>query len=99
VKLANGASAGDLRGHLQRTYEGEPFIRVMPEGTVPATRHVRGANHCFMNVFADRLPGRAIIVSVIDNLVKGASGQAIQNMNLQFGLAETMGIEQEPLFP
>ena len=99
VKLANGASAGDLRGHLARTYEGEAFVRVMPEGVVPATRHVRGSNHCFMNVFADRLPGRAIIISVIDNLVKGASGQAIQNMNLQFGLPETMGLEQEPLFP
>jgi N-acetyl-gamma-glutamyl-phosphate reductase len=50
-------------------------------------------------VFADRLPGRAIVVSVLDNLVKGASGQAVQNMNLMHGLAETTALEQEPLFP
>ena len=65
----------------------------------PATRHVRGANHCLIGVFADRVPKRAILVSVIDNLVKGAAGQAIQNMNLQCGHAETAGLEQQPLFP
>ena len=67
--------------------------------SVPATRHVRGSNHCLIGVFADRVPGRAIILSVIDNLVKGASGQAIQNMNLICGLDETTGLTQQPLFP
>ncbi len=58
---------------------------------MPATRHVRGSNQCRIGVFADRVPGRAILLSVIDNLVKGASGQAVQNMNVAFGLAETTG--------
>jgi N-acetyl-gamma-glutamyl-phosphate reductase len=60
---------------------------------------VRGSNHVVMNVFADRIPGRAIVIAAIDNLVKGSSGQAIQNFNLMFGLPETMGLEQAPLFP
>lgn len=99
VRLADGASAEDLRTTLAKRYEGEPFIRVLPTGQVPQTRHVRGSNHCLIGVFADRVPGRAIVLSVIDNLVKGASGQAIQNMNLMAGFAETTGLEQQPLFP
>ena len=66
---------------------------------VPATRQVRGSNHCVINVFEDRVPGRAILVVAIDNLVKGSSGQAIQNMNLMFGFDETLSLEQLPLFP
>ncbi|MEO0501218.1 MAG: N-acetyl-gamma-glutamyl-phosphate reductase, partial [Pseudomonadota bacterium] len=69
------------------------------EGMAPATRMVRGSNHVVLNAFADRVPGRAIVSVAIDNLVKGSSGQAIQNMNLMFGLAETAGLEQAPLFP
>ena len=99
VRLADGAEPEDLRRTLQRRYEGEPFVRVLPAGQAPATRHVRGANHCLIGVFADRVPGRAILLSVIDNLVKGASGQAVQNMNVMAGLPETAGLEQEPLFP
>lgn len=99
VRLAAGAGLADLRGELSRRYAGEAFVRVLPEGVVPATRHVTGSNHCLIGVFADRVPGRGIICSVIDNLVKGASGQAVQNMNLMFGLAETAGLEQQPLFP
>ena len=99
VRLAGGAEAGDLRRTLQARYDDEPFVRVVPEGTAPATRHVRGSNHCLIGVFADHVPGRAILVAVLDNLVKGASGQAVQNMNVMYGLAETMGLEQAPLFP
>jgi len=99
VRLADGAAPEDLRRTLQRRYDGEPFVRVLPEGQAPATRHVRGANHCLIGVFADRVPGRAILLSVIDNLVKGASGQAVQNMNVMAGLPETAALEQEPLFP
>jgi N-acetyl-gamma-glutamyl-phosphate reductase len=99
VKTTGGAKAKDLRSVLADTYAGEPFVRVLPEGAVPATRHVRGSNACLMNVYDDRVPGRAILCSVIDNLVKGASGQAVQNMNLLFGLPETMALEQQPLFP
>jgi N-acetyl-gamma-glutamyl-phosphate reductase len=65
----------------------------------PATRMVRGSNHCVLNIFPDRIPGRALVIAAIDNLVKGSSGQAIQNFNLMFGLAEGLGLEQAPLFP
>lgn len=99
VKTAQGAKAADLRAELTRVYADEPFVGVLAEGLVPATRHVRGSNFCLMNVFDDRLPGRVIVTSVIDNLVKGASGQALQNMNLMFGLPETTNLDQQPLFP
>ncbi len=99
VRLANGATVDDLRRTLVARYEGEPFVRVLPAGRAPQTRHVRGSNHCLIGLFADRLPGRVILLSVIDNLVKGAAGQAVQNMNVMAGMAETAGLEQEPLFP
>ena len=99
VRLANGATADELRRTLAERYAGEPFVRVLPTGQAPQTRHVRGSNHCLIGVFADRVPGRAILLSVIDNLVKGASGQAVQNMNVMAGLPETHGLTQEPLFP
>ncbi len=99
VRLGKGESPDSLRAALARRYVDEPFVRVVPEGVAPATRHVRGSNHCLIGVFADRLPGRAILVSVLDNLVKGAAGQAIQSMNVMYGLPETAGLEQEPLFP
>lgn len=99
VKLANGASADDLRAALAKRYAEEPFVRVLAAGLSPATRHVRGTNNCLIAVFADRVKGRAIVLSVIDNLVKGASGQAIQNFNVQAGLPETTALEQEALFP
>ena len=99
IRLAVGVSTDQARAVLAKRYDCEPFVRVLPEGVAPATRHVRGSNHCLIGVFPDRLPGRAIVLSVIDNLVKGASGQAIQNMNLICGFPETTGLEQEPLFP
>ena len=99
VKLANGGGAAALRETLARRYRDEPFVAVLPEGEAPATRHVRGANHCLIGVFDDRMKGRAIVISAIDNLVKGASGQAIQNMNVMAGFAETTALEQQPLFP
>jgi N-acetyl-gamma-glutamyl-phosphate reductase len=99
VKIENGATASELRKTLNTAYDDEPFVRIVPEGVSPATRHVRGSNHCLIGVFDDRLKGRAIILSVIDNLVKGASGQAIQNMNVMFGMEETLGLAQEPMFP
>ena len=67
--------------------------------SIPATQHVRGSNHCHIGVFADRIPGRAIVISAIDNLVKGSAGQALQNFNLMYGFDETLGLEQLPLFP
>ena len=99
VRLANGGTADDLRETLATRYEDEPFVRVLGEGEAPATRHVRGSNHCLIGVFADRLAGRAIVISAIDNLVKGASGQAVHNMNIMYGVSETAGLEQQALFP
>ena len=99
VETAGGASVADLRAALKARYATEPFVHLLPEGVAPATRMVRGSNHVVLNVFADRVPGRAIVVVAIDNLVKGSSGQAIQNMNLMFGLPETAGLGQAPLFP
>ncbi|MFN7398998.1 MAG: N-acetyl-gamma-glutamyl-phosphate reductase [Sandaracinobacter sp.] len=99
VELAPGCTAEDLRTAFAARYAGEPFVYLLPEGTAPATRMVRGSNHVVLNAFPDRIPGRAIVIAAIDNLVKGSSGQAIQNMNLMFGLPETMGLEAAPLFP
>ncbi len=99
VRMADGVTADDLRATLAARYADEPFVGVTPAGVVPATRHVRASNHNLIGVVADRTPRGAIIVSVIDNLVKGASGQAIQNMNVMMGLGETTGIDQAPLFP
>jgi N-acetyl-gamma-glutamyl-phosphate reductase len=99
VRLANGATVEDLRQTLEHAYEDEPFVRVLPDGALPATRHVRGSNLCLIGLAKDRMSGRAILVSAIDNLVKGASGQAVQNMNVMMGLDETAGLHQEPLFP
>jgi len=99
VRLAGSTTADDLRDCLRERYADEPFVRVVTEGVAPATRDVRGSNYCLIGVFADRLPGRAIIISVLDNLVKGSSGQAIQNMNIMFDLPEATGLEQEALFP
>ena len=75
VKLAPGKTVADLRATLEAQYASEPFVKLLPKGVVPHTRHVRGSNFALMNVFEDRIAGRAIVISVIDNLVKGASGQ------------------------
>ncbi len=99
VNTTDGNGAGDLRAILRSRYGDEPFVRVVDEGVVPATRHVRGSNYCLIGVFPDRVPGKAILVSAIDNLVKGGSGQAVQNMNAACGLEEASGLTQEPMFP
>ncbi len=83
----------------QEFYAGEPFVRVLTHGNLPSTSFVRGSNFCDIAPLVDARTGRIIIVSAIDNLVKGASGQAIQNMNLVCGFPETMGLEGLALFP
>jgi N-acetyl-gamma-glutamyl-phosphate reductase len=92
-------SPEELHAILLKSYAKEPFVHVLPFGQVPQTRHVRGSNMTFIGVAKDRVPGRAIICSALDNLTKGASGQAVQNMNLMLGFPETMGLEQVALFP
>jgi N-acetyl-gamma-glutamyl-phosphate reductase len=93
------ASAPDLHALLLKCYAKEPFVHVLPFGKLPQTRHVRGSNMTFLGVAADRVAGRAIVGSALDNLTKGASGQAVQNMNLMLGFPETLGLEQVALFP
>ncbi len=99
VRLKNGASADDLRTSIKAAYREKPFVRLAAPGVLPATQMVRGSNYCLINVFEDRVPGRAIVIATIDNLVKGSAGQALQNFNLMFGLPETAGLQQLPLFP
>ena len=99
VRLASGKTAADLRNELVARYADEPFVTVADEGVLPQTQMVRGSNYVVVNVVPDRIPGRAIVISTLDNLVKGSAGQAIQNFNVAYGIQETMGIEQLPLFP
>ena len=99
VRGLEGRTPEALHAILLKFYAKEPFVHVLPFGETPQTRHVRGSNMTFIGVAKDRVPGRAIVVSALDNLVKGASGQAIQNMNLIMGWPETTGLEQIALFP
>ena len=89
----------DLQALFENRYAQEYFVDVMPAGTHPETRSVRGANFCRIAVHTPQGGDTVVVLSVIDNLVKGASGQAVQNMNIMFGLPETMGLEQIPLSP
>jgi N-acetyl-gamma-glutamyl-phosphate reductase len=89
----------DLQALYEKTYAGEPFVDVMPAGSHPETRSVRGSNLCRIAVHRPQGGDTAVILSVIDNLTKGAAGQAVQNMNLLYGFAETTGLEQVPLMP
>ena len=84
---------------LTAAYADEPFIEVLPFGQLPSTRDIAGSNFCHLGVTGDRIAGRAIVVSVLDNLTKGSSGQAIQNANLMLGLDETAGLMLAPVFP
>jgi N-acetyl-gamma-glutamyl-phosphate reductase len=99
VRGTRGRSVEDLHAILLKQYAKEPFVHVLPFGQTPQTRHVRGSNMTFIGVAKDRVPGRAIVIAALDNLVKGASGQALQNMNLMLGYPESMGLEQVALFP
>jgi N-acetyl-gamma-glutamyl-phosphate reductase len=92
-------SPEDLHAILSKSYANERFVHVLPYGQMPQTRHVRGSNMTFIGMAKDRIAGRAIICSALDNLVKGAAGQAVQNMNLMLGFPEVMGLEQVALFP
>ena len=92
-------SPDGMHAILARAYAGESFVHLLPFGEMPQTRHVRGSNMIFIGVTKDRIEDRAIICAALDNLAKGASGQAVQNMNLMLGFPETLGLEQVALFP
>lgn len=89
----------DLQALFEERYADEPFVDVMPEGVCPQTRSVRGSNMCRISVVKPQDGDKVVVMSVIDNLVKGASGQAIQNMNILFGMPEISGLEAPPLLP
>ncbi|MEO6699044.1 MAG: N-acetyl-gamma-glutamyl-phosphate reductase [Paraperlucidibaca sp.] len=91
--------AGDLQSLFELAYANEPFVDVMPAGSLPETRSVRGANTCRMAIYQPQGGDTVVVLSVIDNLVKGAAGQAVQNMNLMFGLDERMGLSHIGLLP
>ncbi len=89
----------DLQALFESRYADEPFVDVLPAGSHPETRSVRGVNHCRIAVHRPQGGDTVVVLSVIDNLTKGAAGQAVQNMNLMFGLAETAGLEHVALLP
>ena len=91
--------AVDLQALFEKSYADEPFVDVLPAGSQPDTRSVRASNHCRIAVHRPQGGDMVVVLSVIDNLVKGAAGQAIQNMNLMFGLPETTGLMQVPVLP
>jgi N-acetyl-gamma-glutamyl-phosphate reductase len=93
------ASNEALAALYRKFYAGEPFVRILTNGNLPSTAYVRGSNFCDITPLVDPRTGRIIIVSAIDNLVKGASGQAVQNMNLLCGFSETSGLEGLAIFP
>ncbi len=94
----NGATVDEARRTLAAKYANEPFVTVLQTGSA-SSHQVRGTNFCFLSLHEGRLPNELIVVSVIDNLVKGASGQALQNANLMFGLPETTNLEGTAIFP
>ncbi len=97
--LSKSVSEQDIRSVYEERYGSETFVRFCPAGTWPATQYVRGSNYCDVALRVDPRTNRIVVVSVIDNLVKGAAGQAIQNMNIMNGFAEDAGLAVVPLFP
>jgi len=84
---------------FQEHFQKEPFVRICPKGKIPNTKDVRGSNYCDVGIKVNETDGRAVVVTAIDNLVKGASGEAAQNMNIMLGYPETMGFDVIPLAP
>jgi N-acetyl-gamma-glutamyl-phosphate reductase len=99
ARLKTKADTGTVLKLYDRAYAKEPFVRVLPEGTLPNIKNVRGTNTCEIGLKVNDRTGTLIMVSAIDNLVKGASGQAVQNMNLMMGFEETAGLGQLALYP
>jgi len=97
VQLKDGVDIAKVRQAYKDAYSNEPFVALSDK--VPQTRHVRGTNLFGLGIFEDRVPGRIILVGVIDNLVKGSAGQALQNYNVVQGWDETTGLPRLPLFP
>jgi N-acetyl-gamma-glutamyl-phosphate reductase len=99
AKLADHVSTAELLAVYRNYYEGKPFVRIRPEGQYPATKEVLGSNYCDIGLSVDPRTGRVTVISVIDNVVKGAAGQAIQNLNISMGWEETAGLKFSPVYP
>jgi N-acetyl-gamma-glutamyl-phosphate reductase len=99
ASLVGQVSPAELLALYQQEYKAEPFVRVLPAGALPNIGQVRGSNFCDIGLAVDPRTNRVIVVAAIDNLVKGAAGQAVQNMNLMLGCAEDTGLKGAPLFP
>lgn len=97
--LRNDIAASVVADLYHQKYDNEPFVRLLDQDAIPATQFVRGSNYCDIGFKIDTRTNRIIVMSAIDNIVKGASGQAIQNMNILFGFDETEGLEGVALFP
>jgi N-acetyl-gamma-glutamyl-phosphate reductase len=97
VRPTRAISQPELDALYRDAYEDEPFVTVV--SAPPSTKHVLGSNHCRLHVSLDERTGRLLAIGVIDNLVKGAAGQAIQAFDLAFDLPETAGLDQLPLAP
>lgn len=98
ARVMPGITQQDLTNCLKETYHNHPFVRVIDDATAIGTNRVKGSNYCDVFAKLDERTGRATIVGVIDNLVKGAAGQAIQNMNVQMNLPQTTGLQVVPVF-
>lgn len=99
LRLTQTLTTRDALYIMQEYYRNEPFVRVLGEDRLPQTKAVAGSNFCDVTARVDSRSGRLIVLSAIDNLVKGAAGQAVQNMNLMFGLEETAGLKAPGLYP
>jgi N-acetyl-gamma-glutamyl-phosphate reductase len=99
VKLNKKIETEEVLSTFQEFYREEPFVRIYPKGKIPNTKDVRGSNYCDIGVAVNESDDRTVVVTAIDNLVKGASGEAVQNMNIMLGYPETMGLDLFPLSP
>ena len=97
LRLTEEVSTQDVASRLSAYYEDKPFVRMCPTGTFPNTIHVKGTNYCDIGFHIAKRTSYLILISAIDNLVKGASGQAVQNMNIMLGFPQTAGLDQPPL--
>ena len=99
VQLNEEKTLTEIHELYQQVYEKSPFVRILPIGHSPAVKDVAGSNYCDIGLHLDKRTGRLTIVSVIDNLMKGAAGQAVQNANIMTGLDEKTGIDFIPMYP
>ena len=99
VNFSKKMKTEDVLKVFQEHYKKEPFVRIYPKGSLPNTKDVKGSNFCDIGIVVNESDTRGVIVTAIDNLVKGASGEAVQNMNIMLGYPETMGLDVVPLFP